>query len=122
MEPEKIDLTLKNTQPVKKVTQNQNGAKKMNVLKKLDLDTAKLLSQIKDKANKKAFGRKIKDSEIIAAGIKLITAEQISSLQEQSYTEKDRLKMAHDEYQKNHGKISLDQFIGKLIRGELLQK
>jgi len=93
--------------------------KRKNVLKKLDADSAKLLQSIKDKANKKTFGRKVKDSEIISLGLSLVNPEHIQNLQNQTLSEKDRLQMAHEEYQKAHGKLTLDQFIGKLIRGEV---
>lgn len=93
--------------------------KKKQVLKKLDPETSRLLQTIKDKINKKSFGRKIKDYEIIAKGISLISAEDIQELQERTYSEKDRLGLAHDSYQKLNGKISLDQFIGKLLKGEI---
>ena len=89
------------------------------ILKKLDADTAKLLGQLKDKTNKKVFGRKVRDSEIIAIALKQITSEHIRFLQEETYSQKDRLALAHEEYQKDHGKLSLDQFIGKLLKGEL---
>ncbi|RYZ89885.1 MAG: hypothetical protein EOP06_08655 [Proteobacteria bacterium] len=88
-------------------------------LKKVDIETAKLLNQIKEKANKKSFGRKVKDSEIIRAAIKLIGAGEINKLQEATYSEQDRLRIVHENYQKQNGKVSLDQFIGKLMRGEI---
>lgn len=88
-------------------------------LKKLDQETAKLLAQLKDKVNKKSFGRKVKDSEIIRVAIQLVGASEIEKLQESTYSEQDRLRMVHEKYQKQNGKISLDQFIGKLMRGEI---
>lgn len=94
-------------------------AKRKNVLKKLDVDAAKLLQTLKDKANKKTYGRKIRDSEIIAKALGLIEANHLQELQEETLSEKDRLHMAHEEFQKTNGKISLDHFIGKLLKGEL---
>lgn len=93
--------------------------KRKNVLKKLDSDAAKLLQALKDKANKKTFGRKVRDSEVIVLGLSLISADHIQNLQNQTLTEKDRLYMAHEEYQKANGKITMDQFIGKLLKGEV---
>jgi len=94
-------------------------AKRQTCLKKIDLETARLLNQLKDRANKKPFGRKVRDAELIALGLKLVEQRHLAELQEQTYSEKDRLAMAHDEYQKQNGKITLDQFIGRLIRGEI---
>lgn len=93
--------------------------KKQSYLKKIDAETARQLSQLKERANKKPFGRKVRDAELIALGLKLVEQRHLAELQEQTYSEKDRLAMAHDDYQKANGKISLDQFIGRLIRGEI---
>ncbi|MBS1972649.1 MAG: hypothetical protein JSU04_20240 [Bdellovibrionales bacterium] len=101
-----------------KATKKATAPKKKNVLKKLDPDSAKALQVLKDKANKKVFGRKVRDSEILALGLSLITTDHIQQLQNQTLSEKDRLHIAHEEYQRANGKISLDQFIGKLLAGE----
>lgn len=95
--------------------------KKGPVLKKFDVENARLLFQLKEKANKKQFGRKVRDGEIIFAALKLIGSEHIAELQKATYSEQDKLHMAHEDYMKTNGKISLDHFIGKLIRGELMQ-
>ena len=108
------DSTTKISQQVKKVK-----TEKVSVLKKLDPDTGKTLKQLKDKINKKSFGRNIKDSEIISLSLSLIGPEHISKLQETSFSEKDRLHIAHEEYVKENGRITLDQFIGMLIRGQI---
>ena len=94
-------------------------AKKSMVLKKMDLEAARLLQSIKDRANKKPFGRKVKDAEILGLAVRQLTPDHIKELQEATYSEKDRLAMVHDDYQKANGRISLDQFIGKLLRGEI---
>jgi len=93
--------------------------KRRVLVKKIDQDSARLFEQIKDRINKKQYGRKIKDFEIMAVAIKQITAEHIKELQAQTFSEKDNLAIAHDEYQKANGKISLDQFIGKLLKGQI---
>ncbi len=95
---------------------------KKSGLKKLDPSTAAALQKLNEKANKKTYGRKIRDNEIIALALSLMQPEHLAKLQEQSLSEKDRLSIAHEEYQKNHGKLTLDQFIGKLIRGEIQLK
>lgn len=93
-----------------------------SAMKKLDPAAAKLLGQLKEKANKKDFGRKVLEREILGQALKLVTEEHLKELQAQTYTEKDRLSMAHEEYQKANGKITLDQFIGKLLSGEYQSK
>lgn len=122
------DSATQNMQPDKKVIKPKTAEKSMtkniriNVLKKLDQDSAKLLSAIKDKINKKSVGRKIKDSEIIGLSLRQLSDDHITQLRQQTYSEKDRLALAHDEYQQNNGKITLDQFIGKLLNGEYAKK
>lgn len=93
--------------------------KKAVMLKKVDLETAKQIQQFKDRVNKKNFGRKVKDSEVLALAVSLLGTEHIRGLQESTYSEKDRLSMVHEDYQKANGRISLDQFIGKILRGEI---
>jgi hypothetical protein len=88
------------------------------VMKKIGPEAARLLEQIKEKVNKKTFGRTIKSSEVIALALKHINDDHIRELQQLTYREKDKLLMAHDEYQRAHGKITIDQFIGKLLSGE----
>lgn len=100
-------------------TTKRPQAKRQTCLKKIDLETSKLLNQLRERANKKPYGRKVRDADLIAAGLKLLSDAQISELQDQTLSEQDRLKMAHEEFQRTNGKISLDQFIGRLIRGEI---
>ena len=96
--------------------------KQKTAMKKLDPAAAKLLAQLKEKANKKEFGRKVLEKEILSLAVRLVTDEHLKELQTQTYTERDRLSMAHDEYQRSNGKVTLDQFIGKLLKGEISSK
>ena len=91
------------------------------LLKKIDSESARLLASLKDKANKKPFGRKVRETEILALALRRVTPEDLKELQQASFSEHDRLKIAHDEYQKKHGKLTLDQFVGKLLRGDITQ-
>lgn len=93
--------------------------KAKNTLRRLDIQSAKLLAQLAEKANKKDFGRKIRENEILNFAVKLVKDEHLKELQEKSLSERDQLNMAHQEYQKKNGKISIDQFIGKLLKGEI---
>lgn len=97
----------------------EKSQKNPSTVKKLDLETIKLLSNLKDRANKKDLGRKIRDAEIIYLGLTLIESHHLEALKESTYSEQDRLMLAHNEFQKANGKITLDQFIGKLLRGEV---
>ncbi|RYZ77628.1 MAG: hypothetical protein EOP05_01080 [Proteobacteria bacterium] len=118
MEPEKI--TESNDLPKKKLKEKPvEVAKASPSIKKLDPEAAKLLLTLREKANKKLFGRKVRESEIILLALKLVKSDHIDELQEATYSEKDRLEMVHAQYQKENGKITLDAFIGKLMRGEV---
>jgi len=111
---------MEETKPTEKSSEKKTPlAKRKNVLKKVDLESAKLLANLKERANKKNYGRKIRDGEIIALGLSLIGTQHLQELQSQTLSEKDRLHMAHEDFVKQHGKISLDQFIGKLLKGEI---
>lgn len=101
--------------PVKVKKETKEYGKSKNI----DLETAKILHTLNEKANKKDFGKRIHDSEILAVAVRLITTEDIKKLQDDSLTANDRLGMLHAEYMKSHGKITLDQFLGKLIRKEI---
>ena len=105
---------------VEKAAERKAGAlKRKSVLKKLDLESAKLLASLKERANKKNYGRKIRDGEILAKALSLLQSHHLEEIQEITYSEKDRLHMAHEDYQKLNGKLSLDQFIGRLLKGEI---
>lgn len=114
MEPSTITATDK--------TRKKEVSKKEIFLKKIDSESFKLLQQLKDRVNKKTIGRKIKDGEVIGLALKLISSDQIKELQEMTYSEKDRLALAHDDYQKRNGKLTIEQFISKLLNGEISTK
>ncbi len=107
---------------VEKTSKEKAAPKKKNVLKKLDTESARILQSLKDKVNKKSFGRKVKDSEIIAKALTLMDANHLQELQDATLSEKDRLHMAHENFVKQNGKITLDQFIGKLLKGEIREQ
>ena len=108
------------TKTVEKASKDKSSpVKRKNVLKKMDIESAKLLASLKDKANKKPYGRKIRDSEILAKALSLVEPTHLQELQDATLSEKDRLHLAHEEFAKVHGKISLDQFIGRLLKGEI---
>ena len=105
--------------PLADSRKSSQAQKKKSVVKKLTPEACKLLQTLSEKANKKTYGRKVRDSDLIAMGLSLIQLKHIEELQAQSLTSKDRLALAHEEYQKAHGKITLDSYLDKLIRGEI---
>lgn len=89
------------------------------VLRQLDNEGAKLLAALSEKANKKTFGRKIRDSEILTKALGLVQSNHLIEMQDGSYTGKDFLQMRYEEYQKVHGRLKYDDFLSKLARVEL---
>lgn len=103
-------------------TKKKESVKQTTFLKKLDSETFKALSALKEKANKKSIGRSVKDCEIIFAALRLIGPEQIKELQAQTYSERDRLELAYQEYQRINGKTSMEQFINVLLNAAPMAK
>lgn len=99
-----------------------SGENKLSHLKKVDQKTAQKLIDLKAKINSKDFGRKISEMEIISYGIDLIEDKHLKELQERTYSEQDKLRLAHEEYKKTNGEISLDQFIGLLLKSQVRKK
>lgn len=104
---------------VKDQKEPKDSKKSLSAIKKLDPETAKVLQSLSDRANKKTYGKKIRDIEIIALGLSLISSEHIKTLQEGTVTEDDLLKAGHAEYQKSHGKLTQKEYLAKILRGEI---
>ena len=73
------------------------------------------------KANKKDFGRNLRAEDLVALAITLIRPEHIAHLQTMTLTNADRLEQQYRTYIAQHGSISKDAFLGKLLGGELTQ-
>ena len=78
----------------------------------------KVLSEL-SKANKKTFGRTIKPDQLIALALSKVTQSDIVELQEKSLSNQDRMEKAYREYIAKNGAISRDEFIGKMLTGEV---
>lgn len=102
-----------------KVTPNNN---RLSCLKKVDQKTSEKLIDLKARVNSKGLGRKISEMEIISFAMDLIEDRHLMELQERTYSEQDRLRLAHEEYKKLNGEITLDQFIGVLLKSQLKKK
>jgi len=103
----------------KVIDKKRSDKKEQAASKKLDPVTINKLYLLRDKINQKGYGRKVMDREIISLGLNLITDEHIKKLQEKTYSEMDRLNIAFESYAKRNGKLSFDEFVGKLLRGEI---
>jgi len=111
--------TNKETNPTEAKKAGVNKSPKLSLLKKISPESAKLLGVLREKANKKEYGRKIKEAEILDLAVKLVSQEHLEHLREKTYSAQDRLHMRHDEYQRKNGKISFDEYIEKWMNGEI---
>lgn len=101
-----------------KVVLRPKSKKAKHPLKAVTPESAKVLSQLREKANKKNFGRPVKECEIIEVALGLVTVEHLRELQERTVRPKDRVRAAFAAYQKTHGKVSLDEFMARLLAGD----
>ena len=69
--------------------------------------------------NKKDFGRPVKADELLALLLNLLADEQRSKLQNATFSNADRLEMRYREYAKKHGRMTKDEFLGKLLTGDI---
>ena len=93
----------------------QTGTEAIRVKK----ETKKKIQLLLLTVNKKDFGRKIKTDNFLAIATSLITQEHILKLQEDSFSNKDRLEMQFKTYQSSNAKVSKDEFIGLLLSGKI---
>jgi hypothetical protein len=66
--------------------------------------------------NRKDFGKSITPDQYISLAITLLTPEHLDRLKGQSLTNKDRLEKKYREHCAAHGKISMDEFLGTLLK------
>lgn len=93
--------------------------KREATMKALDPEVAKALTALREKANKKNFGRPIRDSEIIEVALPYVTGEDLKRLQLRTVRDKDRVKAAFSTYQKKRGKLPMERFLSLLIAGQI---
>lgn len=78
-----------------------------------------LLRKLLVQANQKDLGNKIKRDDLLHLGLSLIQCGHISDLQNRSLNNADRMELLYREYVKNHGPISKDAFLGRVMSGEI---
>ena len=104
---------------VKPATVESKKKKREATMKALDPEVAKALTALREKANRKNFGRPIRDSEIIEVALPYVTGEDLKRLQMRTIRDKDRVKAAFSTYQKKRGKLPMERFLSLLIAGEI---
>ena len=78
----------------------------------------KVALALRDEANNKPSGRKVKLDDIFELALNLVTSEHLKALQEQSLTNEDRKELLRQKYIETHGPISRDQFTGLMMSAE----
>lgn len=86
---------------------------------RVSIDTKRKVVSELTKANKKAFGRKLKPDQLVALGLSKITPKDIVELQERSLSNEDRAEKAYRDYISKFGQITRDEFTGKMLSGEI---
>ncbi len=94
---------------------------KKNQIKTLRVsqDVRKKVTDLLTKINKKELGRKVKSDALLLKSLSLIELKHMEELQENSLTNADKLEKKYRDYISINGAISKDDFIGKLINGDL---
>ena len=81
--------------------------------------TKNILDQILSEANSKEIGSKVKPESVLALALSLIKKEHIEALKNASLTNADRLELRYQEHVKKHGPMTKDDFLGRVLSGEL---
>ena len=82
-------------------------------------ETKKRIQAELAKVNKKDFGKKVRCDELIGTALSLLTEQHIKELQNCSMTNADRLEIQYRDYVKKHGATTKDEFLGKILCGEI---
>lgn len=82
-------------------------------------ETRKRIATELAKLNKKDYGRRIRPDDLINLALSLVTQAHRDQLQDESLSNADRLDRQWKEYAKKHGAISMDLFLGLLMKGEV---
>lgn len=99
-----------------KPSKKEKVARATLVTKKIEPEVCKALQALKDQIDDKPIGRRIRDSEVVKLALSLIRAEHIAELKESTYSSQDRLILAHQEFVKQNGEATLEDFIDRLLR------
>jgi hypothetical protein len=72
------------------------------------------------KANRKDLGRLVVVDDLITMALSLVQPEHIQQIQDSTLSNGDRLELRYREHVKKSGAISKDEFVGLMMRGELV--
>lgn len=81
--------------------------------------TAKALKSILTKLNRKPHGRRVKHDDVIQKSLTLLNDEHLEEIKQSTLSNSDRLEMAYQEYCKQNGQVSKDEYFGLLLKQNL---
>jgi hypothetical protein len=121
-ENENGKLSAKSTQTVSKNESKQADSAKIakSTTFRIQGKLQKKLADIVAKANANKPGKKrIRSLTVIDFALDLIGVEHISELRSKSLTNSERLHLLHRGYKQSHGEVSFEEFLGKVVSGQL---
>jgi len=100
---------------------NSNSTKKKETTTpiRISKQTKKILDNLVKKSNSKKFGRVIKADDLVLIGLKKISEDEISKLQDNSISNKDRMEIAFSKHKRSHQSITRDEFLGLVLKREI---
>lgn len=105
-----------NTQAQPSSVQNKSKAQPTNDYIRIKRETKRKILSDLTQLNRKTFGKSVTPDQYIALAISLLTPEHLEQLKSKSMTNKDRLEQKYREHCQVHGKVSMDEFLGLLLR------
>ncbi len=77
--------------------------------------TARMLKSILSKVNKKPLGKKVRADQVITKALSLLSDLHLDEIKESTYDSKDRLEIEHRKFCQQHGSISKDEFLKRVL-------
>ncbi len=111
-------ITMDSTESVKK--SKAGGAVVKTAPVRVSKETRKRIVIELARLNKKELGRSVKPDDLITLALTLLEPKHYAQLQDSTHSNADRLQRRYLAYVKEHGAISKDTFIGKLLTGEIV--
>lgn len=72
-----------------------------------------------DRLNEKELGRKVIPDDVLAIAVTLLKSEHLEQIQSATLSNFDRLERDYRDYARSHAGISKDEYLGKLLTGEI---
>lgn len=92
---------------------NHSGKCTISIDSKTNLELSEVLNQ----CNNKDFGKKIKKSDVISYALRQLSEKNIFEIQELSFSLSDRIKLAHEEFnKKNKTSHSYEEFLAMKLK------